>query len=83
MLATCAHTFYFLLADLNKRTFIDRFVQSVAYHGPSLITLTKDEQGGGSATDFLYPSTEEHLAMNYFTNKLQVSLKYLGINLYF
>ncbi|XP_078358249.1 uncharacterized protein LOC144643005 [Oculina patagonica] len=61
--------------DVNKRTFIDRFVQSVAYHGPSLITLTKDEQGDGegSATDFLHPSTEGHLAMNYFTNRLQAS----------
>ena len=68
-----------LLADINKRTFIDRFVQSVAYHGPSLISLTKDEQGDGdgSATDFLCPSKEGNLAMNYFKNSLQVSLKYL------
>jgi len=66
-----------LLADLNKRTFIDRFAQSVAYHGTSLISLTKDEQGDGegSATDFLCPNTADHLAVNYFRNRLQVSMK--------
>ena len=67
-----------MLADVNKRTFIDRFTQSVAYHGPSLISLTKDEQGDGedSATDFLCPYTADHVALNYFRNRLQVSMKH-------
>ncbi|KAJ7376950.1 Tetratricopeptide repeat protein 14 [Desmophyllum pertusum] len=61
--------------DRNKKAFIERFAQSVAYHGPSLITMTKDEQGDGegSATDFLYCNTEGNLGMNYFRNRLQVS----------
>lgn len=69
-----------MLADVNKRTFIDRFAQSVAYHGKSLISLTKDEQGDGegSATDFLCPNTADHLAVNYFRNRLQVSWKHFG-----
>ena len=73
--SACYMCTYFLLADENKRKFIDRFVQSVAYHGPSLITLTKDEQGDGegSATDFLHPTTEGYVAMNYFKSRLQVS----------
>jgi len=68
-----------LLADVNKRTFIDRFAQSVAYHGPSLISLAKYEQGEreDSATDFLCPNTANHLAVNYFRNRLQVSMKNL------
>ena len=68
---------YLLLADNTKRTFIDRFVQSVVCHGPSLITLTKDEQGDrkGSATDFLYPRAESNPAMNYFRNRLHVSIR--------
>ena len=67
-----------MLADVNKRTFIDRFTQSVAYHGPSLISLTKDEQGDeeDSATDFLCPYTADHVAVNYFRNRLQVSMKH-------
>ena len=71
-----------MLADVNKRTlFINRFAQSVAYHGPSLISLTSDEQGGGegSATDFLCPNTADHLAVNYFRNRLQVSMKHNGL----
>ena len=70
---------YVLLADVNKRTFIDRFARSVAYHGPSLISLAKYEQGDGegSATDFLCPNTADHLAVNYFRNRLQVSMKQL------
>jgi len=65
-----------LLADWNKKKLIDRFVQSVAYHGPSLITLTKQQQseGEGSPMNFLYPSTEANMGTNYFRNKLQVSV---------
>lgn len=77
--STCYTRTCFSLADINKRTFIDRFAQSVAYHGPSLISLTKDEQGDGegSATDFLYPNTAGYLAVNYFRNRLLVSMKHL------
>jgi len=71
-----------LLADWNKKKLIDRFVQSVAYHGPSLITLTKQQQGEGedSPMSFLYPSTEGNMGTNYFRNKLQVSVS-IGLNI--
>lgn len=61
--------------DDTKKAFIDRFVQSVLHHGPSLITLTRDEQGDGqgSVTEFLHPSAESSSALNYFKNRLHVS----------
>lgn len=61
--------------DDTKKAFIDRFVQSVLHHGPSLITLTRDEQGDGqgSVTEFLHPSAENSSALNYFKNRLHVS----------
>lgn len=66
----------FLTADWNKKKFIDRFAQSVTYHGPSLITLTRNDQGNreGSAVNFLYPNKEGNMGTNYFRNKLQVSI---------
>lgn len=65
-----------LVTDWNKKKFIDRFVQSASYHGPSLITLVKDEQGDSedSPVNFLYPKHGEgSVEANYFKHKLQVS----------
>ena len=76
LIPVCKHI-YLPIADDSKKTFIDRFVQSVVHHGPSLITLTRDEQGDGqgSATDFLHPATENSSALNYFKNRLHVSIR--------
>ena len=54
-------------------------MQSVSYHGPSLITLTKAEQGDSedSPMNFLDPSREGNMGANYFRNKLQVSVAVL------
>lgn len=75
-LLVCKHI-HLPIADDSKKAFIDRFVQSVVHHGPSLITLTRDEQGDGqgSATDFLHPATENSSALNYFKNRLHVSIR--------
>lgn len=73
--AFSCHVFFFL-ADLRERKTIDRFVRSVAFHGPSLITLTKAEQGDSkeSPINFLHStSTDEgNIATDYFRSKLQV-----------
>ena len=76
LIPVCKHI-YLPIADESKKAFIDRFVQSVVHHGPSLITLTRDEQGDGqgSATDFLHPATENSSALNYFKNRLHVSIR--------
>lgn len=62
--------------DWHKKKSIDRFVQSVSYHGPSLISLTKAEQcdSEGSPMNFLYSTTvdDNTETKNYFRNKLQL-----------
>ena len=73
------NNFYFVVADWKKKNFIDRFVQSVVSHGPSLIPLTRDEHGDGeeSVLNFLNPRREGNMGMNYFRNKLQVIIALL------
>lgn len=73
--------FYFIVADWKKKNFIDRFVQSVVSHGPSLIPLTRDEHGDGeeSVLNFLNPRREGNMGMNYFRNKLQVNIALLQV----
>lgn len=69
-------SFFFFLADLREKKTIDRFVRSVSFHGPSLITLTKAEQGDSkeSPMNFLHStSTDEGIIVtDYFRSKLQV-----------
>ena len=71
----CSSTARISITDWNKKTFVERFAQSVAHHGPSLITLTKGEQGDGEGTmmDFLSVQTAGNQGWNYLKNVLQVS----------
>lgn len=71
----------FCVADWKKKNFIDRFVQSVVSHGPSLIPLTRNEHGDGeeSILNFLNPRREGNMGMNYFRNKLQVNIALLQV----
>ena len=68
--------FFLFFTDLRKKKTIDRFVRSVSFHGPSLISLTKAEQGDSeeSPMNFLHSTStvEGNIAADYFRNKLQV-----------